>query len=62
MLPREIFSNKTPKASTSLNAKPFFSTKNNDVMYIFMTNQFVTAVILNHFKKNTRSELQTEHV
>lgn len=32
-----------------------FSTQNNEVMYTFISNQFVTAVILKHFLKIDQS-------
>lgn len=40
---------KDPYFLSALNVKPFFLAKNNDVMYIFVTNLFVTAVILKPF-------------
>ena len=40
---------KNPSFLSALNAKPFFLTQNNEAMYIFTVNQFVTAVILKCF-------------
>lgn len=59
-----MFSNhQKPILLSALNAKPFFSTPNKEVTYIFITNQFVTAVILKCFLKiQVRSKLHTDYM